>query len=233
MYGPRARIGYACPPKVAEVFIYEFYKIAPAGVSLAISTVGGGRATREDLKESFRLSVAAAEELAKTGVDVLMLGGEPLNGSMGGELKEFVESLHQRFGIPVSTSLWASTKAAKALNARRMAVISPGPAGEGSGEADGVEIVATKGAGYQVPQYHTIPAEVPLRLAREALAEHPEIDTVKFPCAHWASLEAIETLEKEANVNATSSAQAIIWEALRQAKVTDSIPGAGRLLREF
>ena len=233
MYGPRARIGYACPPKVAEVFIYEFYKIAPPGVSLAISTVGGARATRDDLKESFRLSVAAAEELAKTGVDMLMLGGEPLNGSMGQELKEFVESLHERFGIPVSTSLWASTRAGRALGAKRMAIISPGQASEGSGETGDAEVVATKGAGYVVPQYHTIPGDIPLRLAREALVEHPDIDTVKFPCAHWATLDAIETLEKEANVNATSSGQAIIWDALRQAGVRESIPGAGRLLREF
>lgn len=233
MYGSRARIGYACPPKVAEVFIYEFYKIAPPAVTLAIATVGGGRATREDLKQSFQLSVAAAEELARSGVDVVMLGGEPLNGSMGADLQEFVTSLQGRFGIPVTTSLWASSKAARALDARRMAVISPGAAGGGEREAEGAEVVVTKGAGYKVPQYNTIPIDVPVRLAREAFMEHPDIDTIKFPCAHWATVEAFDALEQELGVNVTSSSQAIIWEALRQAKVADSIPGFGRLLRDF
>ena len=38
-YGHRARIGYVCPPSVAEIVPYEFYKIVPAGVTLAISTL--------------------------------------------------------------------------------------------------------------------------------------------------------------------------------------------------
>lgn len=35
MYGHRARIGYTSPPIVTEVFPYEFYKMAPPGVTLA------------------------------------------------------------------------------------------------------------------------------------------------------------------------------------------------------
>ena len=30
IYGHRARIGYTCPPLSAEIFPYEFYKLAPA-----------------------------------------------------------------------------------------------------------------------------------------------------------------------------------------------------------
>jgi len=39
MYGHRARIGYTCPPLSAEIFPYEFYKLAPAGVTLVITTL--------------------------------------------------------------------------------------------------------------------------------------------------------------------------------------------------
>jgi RsmE family RNA methyltransferase len=39
MYGYRARIGYTSPPAATEVFPYEFYLVAPKGVSLAISTL--------------------------------------------------------------------------------------------------------------------------------------------------------------------------------------------------
>jgi hypothetical protein len=38
VYGSRARIGYTSPPLVTEVFPYEFYKMAPPGVTLALTT---------------------------------------------------------------------------------------------------------------------------------------------------------------------------------------------------
>ena len=63
------------------------------------------------------------------------------------------------------------------------------------------------------------------------MAEHPEVDTVKIGCAHWATVEAIDGLEKELNVGIVSSSLAITWEGLRLAGVTDSIGGRGRLLR--
>ena len=47
IYGARARIGYTCPPLLAEVFPYEFYKIVPEGVTLAFS------GSAETFKEAF------------------------------------------------------------------------------------------------------------------------------------------------------------------------------------
>ena len=39
MYGCRARIGYTSPPRITEVFPYEFYKMAPPGVTLMLTTL--------------------------------------------------------------------------------------------------------------------------------------------------------------------------------------------------
>ena len=50
MYGYRARIGYTSPPLVTEVFPYEFYRMAPAGVTLAISTLGILTMNEDELK---------------------------------------------------------------------------------------------------------------------------------------------------------------------------------------
>ena len=233
IYGHRARIGYACPPRVAEVFAYEFYKIAPPGVTLAISTVGGGRATLEALKESFRLSVEAAEELAKTGVNSIVLGGEPLNASMGSELKAVVEDLSRRFSIPVTTSMEAQARALHVLNARKIAVLRYGESyGEGDVVPDDVEVVASKSAGIAGGKLAAIPLEVPAQLAREVMKEHPEVDTIKIRTAHWGTLGVLDDLERELNVNIVSASQAITWEGLRQAGIKDSIQGCGRLLRE-
>ena len=77
-----------------------------------------------------------------------------------------------------------------------------------------------------------IPLDVAPRLAREALEEHPEIDTIKIACAHQASVEAIDSIEQELGVGVMSASQAITWQGLRQAGISDEIPGMGRLLRE-
>jgi maleate cis-trans isomerase len=62
--------------------------------------------------------------------------------------------------------------------------------------------------------------------------EHPEADTLFFPAAHWPAASNVETLEQELGINVISSAQAIVWEALRRCKITDPIQGFGKLLRE-
>src|ERR1051325_10551318 len=198
MYGYRARVGYACPPRVAEVFVYEFYKIAPPGVTLAISTVGGGRADKGQLQDAFRVSMEAAEELAKTGVSAVVLGGEPLNASIGAdELQRHLDELSKKYSIPFTTSLTAQAKALQVLGAKKAAVISYGSSyGEGDMVPDGVEIVVSKNGGISGKPLATIGIDVPIRLAREAKQEHPEIDSIKIRTAHWNTLQAIDTLER-------------------------------------
>jgi maleate isomerase len=241
IYGYRARIGYACPPKVAEVFIYEFYKIAPPGVTLAISTVGGGRSTLEELKEAGRSLIAAGEQLARQGVDSVVLGGEPLNAALGDKLPGILESLRERYGIPFTTSMAAQARALQVLGARRIALLSLWPRNERyspeHGSMDGlpsdIEVVVQKHAPEpKTPSLACIPVDVVPRLAREALEEHPEVDTIKIACAHQASVEAIEAMEQELGVGVMSASLAITWQGLRQAGISDEIPGMGRLLRE-
>ena len=40
IYGSRARIGYTSPPLLTEVFAYDFYRLAPPGVTLVLTTLG-------------------------------------------------------------------------------------------------------------------------------------------------------------------------------------------------
>ena len=49
----------------------------------------------------------------------------------------------------------------------------------------------------------------------------------------WPTIEAIDTLEKEFNVNVVSATQSAIWDGLRLVGVTDKIEGYGRLFSEF
>ena len=97
---------------------------------------------------------------------------------------------------------------------------------------EGCEVVDERNADYPFIEVGAIPSEVPAQLAREAVRAHSEIDTVFFKCAHWATLDQIQKLEDELNVNVLSASQAIIWHAMRLVGVTESIPGYGRLLSQ-
>src|SRR5260221_14486430 len=83
MYGHRARIGYTSPPLTTEVFPYEFYRMAPAGVTLVITTLAIVVRSKDEVDQSYDISMKAAREMAAAGVDIVVLGGVPINLSRG------------------------------------------------------------------------------------------------------------------------------------------------------
>jgi maleate cis-trans isomerase len=122
----------------------------------------------------------------------------------------------------------------KAVGARKVALVSPGdrdPVAEHM-ENVGCEVVGTAGASRPFIDVGRIPSTEAANLARELVRDHPETDTVFFKCAHWATLDQVQALEDELNVNVLSASQAIIWHALRTSQVMDPVPGFGRLLAE-
>ena len=64
MYGNRARIGYTSPPMITEVFPYEFYKMAPAGVTLMLTTLTLVTRSKDEVAKSFEMSLDAARKMA-------------------------------------------------------------------------------------------------------------------------------------------------------------------------
>ena len=97
---------------------------------------------------------------------------------------------------------------------------------------DSMELVGRKHANALLEDYNRIPPEKALELGREMMREHPEIDTLIYGCPHWATVPAIEPLEKEFGVKVVTALQAIIWEGMRLAGVNDKIQGYGKLFRE-
>ena len=109
MYGYRARIGYCSPPFVTESFCYEFYKMAPDGVTLMITTLAvtslTSPSTKEQLVESHAKSVEAAKSMAHAGADVVVLGGNPVNQLLGVEnLDAICAQLSREIGTRVVMS---------------------------------------------------------------------------------------------------------------------------------
>ncbi|HEX3246413.1 MAG TPA: hypothetical protein VHX16_13475 [Chloroflexota bacterium] len=235
MYGRQARIGYTSPPMVTEVFPREFYNVAPEGVTLGFTTLTVLEVQPDEIDQSLALSLRAAKEMAQAGMNAVVLGGAPVNASVGIEnVDELMRRTSEECGIPVTTSLTAQMRSLEAVGARKVALVSPGKGSAVSEHMvrEGCEVVDERHADYPFIQVGAIPSEVPANLARQAVRAHPETDTVFFKCAHWATLDQIQELEDELNVNVLSASQAIIWHAMRLVGVTDSIPGYGRLLAQ-
>ena len=237
IYGHRARIGYLSGPLYAEAYPYEFYKMAPEGVTVLISTLRYGGGTRAEMDECVRLGHEAARAMAKAGAQVIVQGVVPLNLAYGPEgVDTFVRRVKDECGLPATTSVTAQMHALQALGARRIAVLQIGTEPT-AGLHDymksfGFEVVGSEFAGYVYDDLGRIPPEAPLELARKLAKQYPEADTIYAPAPHMQFVVNIDMLEQETGKNVVSAGQAIMWESLRICGVKDSLQGFGRLFEK-
>lgn len=235
----RARIGYSAVAYVTELLPKYFYQIVPDGVLMQFLTLQISEHTQDQLESVYEQGVRAAESFARAGADVIIMGGAPTNISHGKDsLERVLKEMAQKFGVPVSSSSVAQRNALRAVGAKKIGTINPavprkiGDSASGSME-DGMVLLGRKHANAKLEDYNRIPPETALRLGREMMQEHPDIDTLIFGCPHWATIPAIEPLEREFGVNVVTALQAIIWEGMRLGGVNDKVQGYGRLFREF
>jgi maleate isomerase len=238
-YGHRARIGYVCPPVFAEVFPYEFYRIVPAGVTLVITTLSVTEPDKAQVEQAYERSMRAARELAAASVDLVFLGGVPVNLSRGGQnAQDVLRNLAAELGVKISSSVAAQEKAAKALGCRKVVVAHPYAASEearltADARRYGCDVLGATGFGTVIGQMGRMPVSAALDMGRALMRAHPHADAIFFPSPHWPVIGAIEPLEREFSVSVMAASQACIWDALRLTGVNDRIEGYGRLLREF
>jgi maleate isomerase len=239
IYGHRARIGYTCPPLSAEVFPYEFYKLVPAGVTLVITTLAVIERSQSEVDAAYEMSMRAARELAAADVDLVFLGGVPINLSRGDQnAQDMLRTLAAELGVKVSSSVAAQAKAAKVLGCKKVVVAHPYGAREDArliadAERYGCAVLGVMGCGKVIKDFGRIPVTAALDLGRALMRAHPQADAIFFPSPHWPVIKAIEALEQEFGVTVMAASQACVWDALRLVDVHDRIAGYGRLLREF
>src|SRR5947207_12062868 len=126
MYGHRPRVGYTSPPLTTEVFPYEFYQMVPVGVTLVITTLAIVVRSKSEVDQSYDISMKATREMAAAGVDIVVLGGVPINLSKGtANTQQMIADLEAELMVKVSTSASAQAKAAKALGCKKVIVAQP------------------------------------------------------------------------------------------------------------
>lgn len=240
LYGHRARIGYTVAAVTTEVFPIDWYKVVVDGVSLMMITLPLGDRSPDDVQKCHDISIQAAHTFAECGADLVILGGLPINLSKGfDKLDDFLKSLEDKIGVPVSSSTTAQRNAYKALGSRRVGTVHPFLSDQNPRhdrylkDYFGLEPSGCYAGGSDLKKLGTLGIECALEWGRALKKEHPEIDTFNFACPHWRVVDAIDTLEKELGVSCMSSLQAIAWEAMRKSGVKDKVQGYGRLLSEF
>ena len=239
-YGHRARIGYTSPPLTTEVFPYEFYQIAPKGVSLVVTSLAIVVRSKGELDDSYEISLRAAREMRDAGVDLVCLGGVPINLNRGfANAEQLCGSLEAELGVKVSSSTSAQTAAAQRLKVKKAVLAHPYAQSDTKRIADsyeqmmGCEVIGRTCWGSPFNRIGAIPQHGALEMGRKLLKEHPQADTILFPSPHWPTAYALDILEAEFGVSALGAHQTIVWDALRRCGVTEKINGFGKLFRDF
>src|SRR5690349_2896333 len=80
-YGSRARIGYTSPPLLTEVFTYDFYRLAPPGATLVLTTPAIPARNKDRVDRSYEISMQSALAIAPAGVRLPGPGRRPGSGS--------------------------------------------------------------------------------------------------------------------------------------------------------
>jgi len=237
--GHRARIGYCSPPFVTETFCTEFYMMAPEGVTLMITTLEIRTRTKEEVAASHERSLLAAKYMADAGADVVVLGGNPINQSLGMEnIGSVTDNLAKEIGTKVITSTAAQREALEVLGAKKVAQVYCYEDAENERHLNsmrnmGFEPAGVLSAGSDFMNIGRVDGKLALELSRKVKEQNPDADTIHLGSAHWATAHALDQIERELGVSTMTSQQAIFWKALRTAGVNDKIEGFGRLLREF
>src|SRR5260370_32145836 len=104
--GWRNRVGVLSPP-VIETAAYDFYRLAPEGVSMCAITANVEHWSKKNFKQSvLDPLVTAAKYLASRNVDYIMHCGMPVVTTRGkGFEEEIVKIIMDATGLPASPSI--------------------------------------------------------------------------------------------------------------------------------
>lgn len=234
-YGYRGRIGFIAPGSTLETPPIEFYKIAPDGVVIVFTSIGIKRLTKEDIEESLKGIEKAAGELARTKVDVIILGGSPpiILGGFGFD-KKIIDRIKTVTDIPATTSQTLAVEALKTLKVKNLVVASPFAEDQNSLlkkflEDSGFLVHNIKGLNMERIEYGMLPRNASYHLAVDACKEVKDFDGVYMPCGQMPTVEVIDRLEKTLRKPVVTSVQAMIWGALKMIGISDTITGYGQL----
>lgn len=216
----------------------EYWKLVPEGVTVHITRIEMPDEdltvqVLEDQADSPDLEVAA-RHLSIVDPDAIAYActsGSFIYG-VGSDL-DIIERMEAASGASCTTTSTASVNALKAVEANKLAVVTPY-----AGEINERLRVFLEDSGFEVVSFKSLelvrdifaqPPGAAYQLAKEA--DTPEAQAVFISCTNFRTVEILDALEQDLEKPVVSANQATMWEMLRLAGVNPGCEGIGTLYR--
>lgn len=238
MYGERGRIGLVTLATDLTVQP-EIARIVPEGIAVYAAPIilPRGEVTPESLAEMTQGDSLerAAECLAWAEVDIIVFActsGSFIHG-LGWD-RELSGRITAASGIAATTTSTAVIAALSAVGATRVTLCTPYLESINQIEADyfaanGFPVVSSSGLALELDRdiARLSPDDAQAQVARTDVRE---ADCIFISCTDYHVLDAIDQIEARHGKPVVTSNQAATWLALRTMGISESVPGAGRLL---
>jgi maleate isomerase len=213
----------------------QFQRYAPPGVQAHVTRLRMTGPHHVPLLELLPRVAEAARLLDDAGCDVVVFHctASSMSAGLAAEAR-VVETIQEATGRRATTTASALLAALRALEARRLVLVTPYPAESNAHEREflaeaGIEVVRDRaldlprtGGGYAAPP--------PSFWLEVTLAEaDPRADAYLLSCTTIQSIEVVEELEARLARPVVTSNQATLWYCLRACGRADAVPGLGRL----
>jgi maleate cis-trans isomerase len=235
-FGWRKRIGILSPT-VIETAAYDFYRLAPDGVSMCAITANIEHWSKENFQQHvIDPLVGSAKYLASRRVDYIMHCGMPVVTTRGkGFEEEIIRIITEATGLPASTSIRSAIRALSQLGIKDVAVLSPYPQ-----ELHRSALTFLEASGFNVVAHHTMdvvfkqlqdvaPAQI-ANAAERLLVSAAAADGLYIPCNQWSAADSAPLIETSCGLPVVTGSHADHWEAFRVLGINDRIEGHGRLM---
>jgi arylmalonate decarboxylase len=209
------------------------------GVRFIPRGVGVRALTPEGYDAAWNGILPAAKQLAKEGVDAIMVIGTSLTFYRGFEAHQrLLEQLRAETGLPVSTMSEAVVDGLRCVGARRIAVATAYADEVNDRLADflraaGFEVLALEGFGlFGFGEPGKKSEQEIIELGGSAIAKAGTADAVLISCGGLLTLGCAEPIEQRHGIPVVTSTQSAFWKAMRLAGENGQVVGRGRMLAQ-
>lgn len=234
----RRRIGIVVPfaedrVPAEAIAMYPDIDFVPRGTGVRSLTPEGYDAAVDKI-------APAAEELARAGVEAVMVIGTSLTFYRGPEFHtELLARLRQRTHLPCSTMSQAVVDGLRQVGATRIAVATAysdivNDRLQEFLESHGFEVRAMRSFGiteFGDGLLRKTETEI-IELTESAIAAAGDVDAALISCGGLQTLHCAAPIEAGTGVPVVTSTQSAFWSALRLIGESGRLPGFGRLLAD-
>lgn len=228
------RVGLLVPSSNTTVET-EFRKILPAHMTLHCSRLFIDQVNLESIRRMTEDIEHHARLLASADVDIIVLGATAPSLILGSNHDKAVcRQLEAATGKRSTTTATAVLAALKAVKARKIVIASPF-----SPPVNQICVNFFEGNGFDVVASHGMNVTDNLQIGRldptsaydmAVEADQDDADALVLACTNWATLPAIERIEKKLGKPVIATGQASAWHTLRLLNFDTPMTGFGRLL---